>query len=91
MHWSIQGVADAYGITGIFYALGSVYDGLATLTDPRKARGEFYASSGKAMQQGYSLLHTAHGAPAANLRVQSFALAFYQPLLSLHVLIWYII
>lgn len=42
MHFSIEGIKQDYGPTGIEYDLGSVYAGLCRLTDTRKARGKVY-------------------------------------------------
>lgn len=43
MHCSIAGIMQDYGVTGILYDVGSVYDGLCKLTDIRKAKGKQYA------------------------------------------------
>jgi predicted transposase YbfD/YdcC len=43
MHCSIAGVQQDYGVTGILYEVGSVYEGLRKLTDIRKAQGKLYA------------------------------------------------
>ena len=43
MHFSIAGVPQDYGATGILYDAGSVYEGLCKLTDIRKAKGKLYA------------------------------------------------
>jgi hypothetical protein len=36
-------VEQEYGVTGILYEVGSVYEGLCKLTDLRKAKGKQYA------------------------------------------------
>jgi predicted transposase YbfD/YdcC len=43
MDCSITGVQQDYGVTGILYDVGSVYEGLCKLTDLRKAKGKQYA------------------------------------------------
>lgn len=43
MDCSIAGEQQEYGITGILYDVGSVYEGLGKLTDIRKAKGKQYA------------------------------------------------
>lgn len=43
MHCSTGQVQQEYGITGIMYDVGSVYEGLTKLTDLRKAKGKLYA------------------------------------------------
>jgi DDE_Tnp_1-associated len=42
MHYSASRVKQEYGVTGILYDLGSVYEGLSKITDKRKARGKLY-------------------------------------------------
>src|SRR6185503_17420276 len=42
MHFSIEGVRQDYGATGILYDGGSVYEGLSKLTDIRKPQGKLY-------------------------------------------------
>ena len=42
MHYSASRVKQDYGVTGILYDLGSVYEGLSKITDKRKARGKIY-------------------------------------------------
>ncbi len=43
MHCSIEQRVQDYGITGILYDAGSIYEGLTKLTDLRKAKGKVYA------------------------------------------------
>lgn len=43
MHCSTGHVQQDYGITGILYDMGSVYEKLTKLTDLRKAKGKLYA------------------------------------------------
>jgi hypothetical protein len=43
MHCSTGPVPQDYGITGILYDVGSVYERLTKLTDLRKAKGKLYA------------------------------------------------
>ena len=43
MHCSTGRVQQDYGITGIMYDVGSVYERLTKLTDLRKAKGKLYA------------------------------------------------
>jgi predicted transposase YbfD/YdcC len=43
MHCSTGQVQQDYGITGILYDVGSVYERLTRLTDLRKAKGKLYA------------------------------------------------
>jgi predicted transposase YbfD/YdcC len=43
MDCSIANVQQDYGVTGILYDVGSVYEGLCKLTDIRKAKGKQYA------------------------------------------------
>ena len=43
MHCSTGHVQQDYGITGILYDVGSVYERLTKLTDLRKAKGKLYA------------------------------------------------
>ena len=43
MHCSTGQVPQDYGITGILYDAGSVYERLSQLTDLRKAKGKLYA------------------------------------------------
>lgn len=43
MHCSTRQVQQDYGITGILYDVGSVYERLTKLTDRRKAKGKLYA------------------------------------------------
>lgn len=43
MHCSTGPVQQDYGITGILYDVGSVYERLTKLTDLRKAKGKLYA------------------------------------------------
>ena len=43
MHCSTGHVQQDYGITGILYDMGSVYEKLTKLTDMRKAKGKLYA------------------------------------------------
>ena len=40
MHFSIGRIKQDYGVTGVLYDVGSVYEGLSQLTDIRKARGK---------------------------------------------------
>jgi hypothetical protein len=42
MHFSIEGVKQDYGASGVLYDVGSVYEGLSKLTDIRKAKGKLY-------------------------------------------------
>jgi hypothetical protein len=42
MHYSASRVKQDYGVTGILYDLGSVYEGLSKITDKRKAQGKIY-------------------------------------------------
>jgi predicted transposase YbfD/YdcC len=42
MHFSIAGVQQDYGVTGVLYDVGSVYEGLCKLTDSRKPQGKLY-------------------------------------------------
>lgn len=42
MHYSASRVKQEYGVTGVLYDLGSVYEGLCKITDKRKARGKIY-------------------------------------------------
>jgi len=42
MHFSIAGVKQDYGATGVLYDVGSVYEGLCKLTDIRKPQGKLY-------------------------------------------------
>ena len=42
MHYSASKVKQDYGMTGILYDAGSVYEGLSKITDKRKARGKLY-------------------------------------------------
>ena len=42
MHFSIGRVQQDYSASGILYDVGGVYEGLAKLTDVRKARGQRY-------------------------------------------------
>src|SRR5215212_6425728 len=42
MHFSIAGVKQEYGVTGVLYDVGSVYEGLCKLTDIRKPQGKLY-------------------------------------------------
>jgi predicted transposase YbfD/YdcC len=43
MHCSTKGVKQDYGVTGILYDVGSVYERLTKLTDIRKAKGKVYS------------------------------------------------
>jgi predicted transposase YbfD/YdcC len=43
MHFSIGGVGQDYGATGVLYDVGSVYERLSKLTDVRKAQGKLYS------------------------------------------------
>ena len=43
MHFSIGGVRQDYGATGVLYDVGSVYERLSKLTDVRKAQGKLYS------------------------------------------------
>lgn len=43
MHFSIGGVRQDYGATGVLYDVGSVYERLSKLTDVRKAQGKRYS------------------------------------------------
>ena len=42
MHCSTAKIEQEYGVTGVLYDVGSVYEGLSKLTDIRKARGKLY-------------------------------------------------
>jgi len=42
MHYSASRVKQDYGVTGVLYDLGSVYERLSRITDKRKARGKIY-------------------------------------------------
>jgi len=42
MHFSTGQIKQEYGVTGVLYDVGSVYEGLSQLTDMRKARGKLY-------------------------------------------------
>lgn len=42
MYFSIAGIAQEYGATGVLYEVGSVYEGLSKLTDIRQAKGKLY-------------------------------------------------
>ena len=42
MDCSTEKIEHEYGVTGVLYDIGSVYDGLSRLTDERKAQGMLY-------------------------------------------------
>lgn len=42
MDCSTRKIAQDYGVTGVLYDVGSVYEGLSKLTDKRKAQGKLY-------------------------------------------------
>jgi len=43
MHFSIGGVRQDYGATGVLYDVGSVYERLSKVSDVRKAQGKLYS------------------------------------------------